>query len=165
MSKYEIRQFTKETLEAAQQRWQGLAGEDEFALEYLPFFDWCHTHMTHKEGDSQAWELFNKDTHQCDAIIDLVNSKNGALTKLLKLYVTPRLWEHNENTREQIIALYVDTFVLVIQKGLLAGAKDVKLYGRTDMMLSMLRSLHAHWAVPKTTAEFQGRFFTVSMAT
>ena len=163
MLKHEIRKFTAISLNAAKVEWRKLAGDDEFTIEYEVFFAWCTSHIEHREGDSQAWELFNVESDQCDAIIELVNGKRGALTKLLKLYVSPRFWEGVGNKRDELLNLYTDTFNLVIAKGLFGGAKDVKLYGRTDLMLGLLRSLHAHWSVDGTTAEFEGRFLKVSI--
>ena len=164
MSKFEIRHFSSESLELAKQRWKNYAGDDEFAIEYEPFFGWCATHITPIEEHSQAWELFNNDSQQCDAIVDIVNSKQGKLHKLLKLYVSPQYWTDTGKHRDEIIKLHIDAFVLAIQKGLLGGAKNVKLYGRSDLMLSILHSIHATWSVPNTTAEFHGRFLTISIA-
>jgi len=163
MAKYEIRQFTRERLEEVRQRWRGIAGDDEFDIEFMSLFEWCETHIEPSEGDSQAWELYNTDTSGCDAIIDMVDSKKGTLSKLLKLFLSPVFWDV-ESKRDQVISLYIDAFVEVIKNGAIKGAQDVKLYGRNDLMLSLLRSIHAHWHVPGTTASFQGRFLTISLA-
>ena len=165
-SKYEIRGFTKSSLTAVENRWRGLAGEDEFASELAGFFQWCHTHIAPKAGDSQAHGLFNKEDESCDAIIELVETTTlGGKTKLLKLITSPHFWQSIDLDRERLITLYTWTFTLVIAKGILGKAKDVKLYARDDLMLSFLRSLHAHWDVPGTKAEFQGRFLTVTKET
>lgn len=163
MAKYKIREFTTERFEEVKERWRGHAGEDEFEIELSGFFDWCVAHLTKVDGDSQAFELYNTDTDACDAIIEMVDSRKGKLTKLLKLLLSPEYWDVEKN-RDQLISLYIDAFVEAIKDGALKGAKDVKLYGRNDLMLSLLRSIHAHWQVEGTSAHFQGRFLTISIA-
>lgn len=162
MAKYEIRELTPDRLIEVRDRWRGIAGDDEFDIELAGLFEWCSSHLKHQEGDSQAWELHNQDSNQCDAIVDLVASRKGALTKLLKLFLSPNLWDVESN-REAVISLYVDAFIEVIKGGLLKGAKDVKLYARNDLMMSLLRSIHAYWHVEGTKAHFQGRFLTISI--
>lgn len=162
MAKYQIRQFTPERLEQVRKRWREIAGDDEFDIEFMGLFDWCQTHIKPSEGDSQAWELYNTDTSGCDAIIDMVDSRKGTLSKLLKLFLSPVFWDV-ESKREEVISLYIDAFVEVIKNGAVKGAKDVKLYGRNDLMLSLLRSIHAHWCVDGANASFQGRFLTISI--
>jgi len=162
MSKYQIREFTPERLKETGQRWRGIAGEDEFDIELSGLFDWCTTHLQPTDGDSQAWELHNTDNGECDAIMEMVDSQKGTLTKLLKLFLTPKLWDVEAN-REAVISLYIDLFVEAIKAGALKGAKDVKLYGRNDLMLSLLRSIYAHWQIEGTKARFEGRFLTISI--
>ena len=162
MSKYKFREFTPARLSETRQRWRGIAGDDEFDIELAGLFDWCEGHLQPMAGDSQAWELHNADSGECDAILEMVDSRKGALTKLLKLFLTPRMWDVEAN-REAVISLYIDAFVEAIMNGALKGAKDVKLYGRNDLMLSLLRSIHAHWQVKGTNAHFEGRFLTISI--
>lgn len=162
MAKYELRQMDTNRLNEIKNRWRGIAGEDEFDIEFAGLFEWCSSHLEPKEGDSQAWELYNTDTAASDAIVELVDSSKGKLTKLLKLFLSPVFWDV-EAKREEVISLHIDAFVEVIKNGVLRGAKDVKLYGRNDLMLSLLRSIHAHWKVEGTNAHFQGRFLTISI--
>jgi len=162
LAKYQLRQIDTHRLDEIRNRWRGIAGEDEFDIEFAGLFQWCSTHLIPQEGDSQAWELHNTDNAECDAIVELVDSKRGALTKLLKLFLSPVFWDV-EARREEVISLHIDAFVEVIKNGVLRGAKDVKLYGRNDLTLSLLRSIHAHWKVEGTNAHFQGRFLTISI--
>lgn len=165
MSKYKIREFTAERLAEVRRQWAGLAGDDEFAIEMAGLFDWCATHIKKQDGDSQAWELYNQDSDRCDAIVEIVDSHHGSLSKLLKLFLTPELWDADDK-REQIRALHLDAYTEVIRSGVHRGAKDVKLYGRTDLMLSILRSIHAHWPAEETGAQasFKGRWLTITLS-
>lgn len=164
MSAYIIREFTKARLSQVRAQWKSVAGEDEFELELGGFFDWCEDHISPCDGDSQAWELYAEKTDSCDAIVELVDSRKGELTKMLKLFVTPEMWDV-EAHRSRIVSLYVDCFTQVIAKGILQGTKNVKLYGRNDLMFSILRSLHAAWPAEetRTQAEVNGRWLTITI--
>lgn len=163
MQRYTIRKFTTDRLETVRQRWEGIAGEDEFALELSGLFQWCSTHVEPSDGDSQALELYSIDADKCDAIVEIVNGRKGKLSKLLKLFPSPSYWDATDRYPE-VVALYAHTFALVIREGLVKGAQDVKLYGRNELMLSILRSLHAHWRTEQTgtTASFSGRWLTIT---
>lgn len=163
--KHEIREFTTDRLKEVRQRWGQIAGSEEFAIELAPFFEWCEAHITQRSGDSHACELYNASTDSCDAIIELVNSPDVKMTKLLKLFVSPELWDVDDK-RDQIVELYVNAFIKVIEAGLVKGTKNVKLYGRTGLMLSILHSIHATWPAKQTgtQASFKGRWLTITLA-
>lgn len=164
MNSHQIRKFTPERLHEVRNAWNSLAGEDEFEIELAPFFDWCQTHIEQHSGDSHACELHNIHTGNCDAIIELVDSPHAKLSKLLKLFISPEMWNVDDK-REQVVNLYVNAFIQVIGDGWVKGAKHVKLYARTSLMLSILHTIHAKWPAERTksTATFQGRWLTLTL--
>lgn len=157
----DLREFSDQRLADVRDRWLAIAGEDEFQVELSPFFAWCATHVQPKTGDSHALELFNAKTGETDAIVEIVNAREGKLHKLLKLIVSPRLWDIDAN-RDEVVSLYASAFSSVIDNGIMEGVNDIKIYGRNDLMRSILRSLHAHWPQDGfgATVKFEGRWLT-----
>lgn len=163
MSKYTLIPFTAESLATARGAWEAIAGTDAFDVEYSTFFDWAGSHIVAKEHDSQAFNLSNNDAGgRTDAIVEVVASRKGALSKLLKVIPSPQFWDVS-NSRQEIITLYVEVFFqVIVSRGLNGEKRTVKLYGRDDDMMSILRSIHSHWALPNTSADFEGRFLTIT---
>jgi hypothetical protein len=162
MSKYQLIPFTNETLEQARGEWEAIAGNDAFDVELSPVFVWVESHMVATPNDSVALCLWNKDIDRIDAIVEVVDSRKGQLSKLLKVIPSPKFWDTN-SSRADIIQLYFEVFFNVITGGGFTASRKVKLYGRDDEMMSLLRSIHAHWAIQNSTAEFEGRFLAISI--
>lgn len=162
MSKYSTLNFTKDLCQAAKREWEDIAGGDAFDLELSPVFSWVETHMDVAPNDSVALCLWNNDSKRTDAVVEIVDSRKGKLSKLLKVIPSPRFWDVN-NVRGEIIQLYTEAFFNVITAGGFGSSRVVKLYGRDDEMMSILRSIHAAWTVSNSTAEFEGRFLAISL--
>jgi hypothetical protein len=162
MSKYTLIPFTEDSLKDAYKKWEAIVGEDAFDLEFSPLFDWAGKHIHETAGDSQAFNLSNNDAARTDAIVEVVTSRKGLMTKLLKIVPSPQFWDIN-NSRNEIIQVYTEVFFNVITKRGTDQSRKVKLYGRDDEMMSILRSLHSVWAIPNSTAEFEGRFLTIAL--
>lgn len=162
---YELRTFTTERLADVRARWLEIAGEDEFEVELAGPFDWCQAHLAPREGDSHALELFNTVTGDCDAILEIVDSRRGTLTKLLKLYVGPEFWEtdNDPDTEARIVELHAEAYGQVIRAGIDRDVRDVKIYGRTDRMYRLLTLLRATWMseLIKWDAVMEGRWLTI----
>lgn len=164
MHRHELRQFTAERLEVVREQWRQLAGEDEFDVELAPLFEWCTTHLSPQTGDSQARELHHIDRDQTDAILEVVDNKRGA--KLLKLYLSPEFWAiDTPSVRTGVARLHATAFVQVIRDGIARGAPLVKIYGRSNLMLSILQDLQTQWASLGTDwdAAMQGRWLAISL--
>lgn len=161
MSNYQLLEFTDATFESTKEAWLKLMDEDAFELEMAPLFGWAKQHMNHADGDSVALRLYDDETGRTDAIVEVVSSRKGQMSKLLKVIPSPRFWDIN-NQRAEILQLYVDAFVNVItSRGFKANHK-VKIYGRDDDMLSILRSIHSAWSFDQSKADFEGRFLTIT---
>lgn len=162
MARYSTIPFDLETLSKIRTSWEELAGNDAFDIEFSPIFSWVETHMTLTDNDSVALCLWNNDCHRAEAIVEIVSSRGGQLSKLLKIVPSPYFWDVNAR-REEIIQLYIEVFFNAITSGGFGRSRKVKLYGRDDEMMSILRSIHAHWAIPNSQAEFEGRFLAISI--
>lgn len=166
MPGHELRQFTPERLEAVRLRWSQLLGEDEFEVELTGLFDWCKEHLVPRDNDSHVLELYDPIRDATDAMVEIVNSKRGAMTKLLKLYVTPEYWPFDDagvELRVQIVELHVAAFVQVLNAGMAEGAHEVKIYGRSRLMHSILLAIEKQWPHETTgwSATMQGRWLAI----
>lgn len=161
MSKYELLNFSAETLIATQQSWAALVDEDEFEVELSPAFEWAETHMNHTDGDSVALQMLNVESKTTDAIIEVVTSRKAQMIKMLKVIPSPDFWDVS-NRRKQIIDLYIGVFMSVITSSGFKSNRKVKIYGRDDAMMSILRSIHSTWSVEKSKADFEGRFLAIT---
>ena len=162
MSKYKLIPFDQTSLHDARNKWEAIAGEDAFDLEFSGFFEWARNHLTQVEGDSIAFNLFNNDALRTDAIVEVVSSRKGKMSKLLKVIPSPMFWDVN-NLRADIVTLYTEAFFQVLMGQGFDSSSTVKLYGRDDEMMSILRSIHSIWTVPNTKVEFEGRFLTFTL--
>lgn len=164
MSNYKLQILNTERLAVIEQEWIELAGEDEFAVELEVFFRWARTHCEKTDGDGYALELRDDDAGHCAAILEVVESRRGALTKLLKLYISPQYWEFSTiEERLEIINMHASAYTELIALGIDSGAEDVKIYGRTDLMLSILKSLQEIWPSSDTgtVAVVEGRWLRI----
>lgn len=162
MARYSTIPFSLENVSAIRKSWEELVGADAFDLEFSPIFSWVETHMGPTSNDSVAWCLWNNDCQRAEAIVEIVSSRGGQLSKLLKVVPSPYFWDVNAH-RVEIIQLYIEVFFTAITSGGFGQSRKVKLYGRDDEMMSILRSIHACWAIPNSQAEFEGRFLAISI--
>lgn len=164
MSQYALTTFTSDQYTSAKAAWENFAGgADVFDVELAPFFCWVETHISPCDGDSVALQLVNKVADdRVDAIVEVVDSRRGVLSKLLKIVVSPQFWNVSD-CRDQIIEIYKEIFTqFATSNTQVARQRKVKIYGRDDDMMSILRSLHSHWSVPNTSADFEGRFLAIT---
>lgn len=161
MSKYKLLDFSSETLASTRQRWMELMDEDAFELELSPAFEWASVHMKHIDGDSVALRMLNSETEMTDAIVEVVTSRKGQMIKMLKVIPSPAFWDV-DNCRKEIIDLYIGVFMSVITSSGFKSNHKVKIYGRDDAMLSILRSIHSIWPVEDSKADFEGRFLAIT---
>lgn len=174
MAKYELRQFTDKEFLDTRENWEKHAGEAEFVSEYGVVFDWAQTHQQYdddKNGESLAYGVFSQRNKHAFAIVDVVSHKKGrsSTTKLLKIYMTPEYWDVASH-QSKVIEIFLCAIVGTIKLSKQASAKTVKLYGRSDQLLSLLHSLHVHMnqhkdKLPGVEASMQGRWLEISSGT
>lgn len=161
--RYELRPFTAERLVEVTSRWTDIAGQEEFEVELGGLFSWCSTHLEHRDGDGYALELYNVTKDKTDAILDVSQGKWGTMTKLLKMYVSPEFWPADEKT-PALLATHAGAYTAFIYQGLGDGVREVKIYGRTEVMLTMLTTLQEMWSSFDTgsAATMQGRWLSIT---
>jgi hypothetical protein len=163
--RHQLRQFTRQRFEAVRDRWRELAGgDDEFDSELAPMFEWCTSHLSPRAGDSQAFELYHVERDETDAILEVIDSRRGA--KLLKLFPSPEFWViDSDEARTRVTELYGGAFAQVIANGIAKGTPLVKIYGRSDPMVTLLQGLQTRWPAEElgSDAAMEGRWLAISI--
>lgn len=167
MEQYELRSLDNARLDEIAAQWKSY-DEDAFAVELATVFAWSREHLKHRDGDGHALELRAESTGHAHAILEMVNSKWGSLTKMLKLWISPELWDPDETTemRDELLELHAAAFVHVIRHGIDGGVDEVKIYARNNVMLDMLVHLRDVWNVRNSgwTASMAGRWLAIARA-
>ena len=147
MTELVLRPLTTDRVSKIADEWSQQVEPDVFESELSLLFSWCSTHTEHVEGDAHAVEVFDTVAGSCEAILEIVNGKGGRMYKLLKLYLSPKYWPlyDAESIAQQILALYAQTLSLVIDKATSDGFKELRIYGRTNDLLDILRSIESNW--------------------
>lgn len=162
--RFQLRSFTHESLSEAARGWEAIAGEDEFEVELSALFDWCATHLTHVDGDAHALELFDTERQETAAILEMVNGKRGAMTKLLKFWPSPEFWkaEGDAELRSRLGWVYAGAFYNVLASGM--SGDEVRIYGRNNTMYTILSELQKMWVGDQTgwDASMQGRWLALN---
>lgn len=168
----QLRPFTDESFVATRENWQAQAGKAEFASEYSAIFSWADTHRDYGEdakvGDSHAYGLFAPKVDTACAMVDVVLHKKGrrGVTKLLKVYITPEYWNVTEH-QDQVLEIFVGAIAGTIALSKQAQSREVKLYGRSQELLSLLHTLHVHLnrnldKLPGIAAAMKGRWLEIT---
>ena len=160
MAKYKLAEFTDSLFNTTKAAWSNLVDDDAYEIEVLTQLQWVESHLVQKDHDSFAMALVNNDSDNVDAIVEIVSSKKGAMVKLLRVILSPEFWDITSK-RDDVINIYLDVFFNFIAANAIQSGSKVKIYGRTDEMMSLLRSIHSNWNVQGGVADFEGRFLTV----
>ncbi|MBV2160511.1 hypothetical protein [Achromobacter denitrificans] len=175
-TKHKLLPFTDETFEATRKDWEAKAGAEEFASEYRLVFDWADANRAYDapaaaSGSSLAYGLFAPKSDCACAVVEVVSHKKGrsGLTKLLKIYITPEFWRVEEH-QDEIIRIYLSAIVETVELSTKVRARTVKLYGRSDSLLSLLHSLHVRLQrdaakLPGLAAAMKGRWLEIIVPT
>lgn len=165
-SEYILRALTAERLMDVAHSWKEISGEDEFEVELSHIFEWCESHLEHKDGDGYAVELYDVRTDSTSAVLELTNARRGALKKLFKLHLSPAFWDADLSmaTRLAVVDLYVAAFFQVISNGVTDGCNEVKIYGRNETMMEIITMLQERWPRDSTgwSASMQGRWLSIA---
>lgn len=162
---FELRTFTLDRLNEVAADWATLAGQDEFDIELAPVFEWCRTHLEHADGDGHALELFDPTTHTTVAILEMVDGHYGQLKKLLRLIVSPEFWNVTTTSSNwnRLVETHTYAYAGVITQGMAGSYTNVKIYGRTDIMMMILTLIKKKWNSigAKGTAHMRGRWLSI----
>lgn len=163
---YQLRLLDSESLDTISEAWANIAGAEEFDVELSFRLESYRKLITDPDGVTEGWALYSPTENRTDAIVQIVEGRYGTLSKLLRLEVSPRYWNSaNDPTRQTgLINLYAEAFVQVIAKGIgKNGTESVKLYGRNDIMMKILRGLEELWPAEGTgwNASLAGRWLVI----
>ncbi len=160
---FKLRPFTAERLVEVASRWTDLAGQEEFEVELGTFFDWCGAHLEHKEGDGYALELYNVTKGKTDAILDVNQGRWGTMTKLIKMHLSPEFWPI-DTVSDDVVKTHAGAYATFISQGLGDGVNEVKIYGRSNVSVTMLTTLQKLWPNYNTgsVATMQGRWLSIT---
>lgn len=157
--KHTLKCFTQKTLESTKDNWRKHAGADEFETEYGLVFEWAAGHIDYAKGshDSLAYGLFSSRSTRAAAIVEVIQRSQvrKGLTKMLKIWITPEHWDASSN-RMQIASLMVDAMLGTIELSTQNRSKTVKIYGRTEQMLSILHTVHTTLSQKIVAGELKG---------
>lgn len=161
----ELKKLTKTHLNKTKKDWQALAGVDEFNIEYGARFALLESWIASGEPATPYALISNG---KVDAIIEIIyTQKNKSpITKLLTVDISPEYWDIDEH-REKVVELHLDAIQhaidLAVMNGMMHGKLlgDLKLYGRTDEQLSLLKSIHAHMNTNVLCGDIKGRWLHI----
>jgi hypothetical protein len=159
---YSLVDFSTITVEEVARQWRELAADaDAYEIELGPLFDFCRANSKERPGHGLMRCLRNDGTSMIDALIETVPAQLRQRTKLLKIWVSPAMWPIDDPaTRERLIRTHAAAYVAVIGEAMTSGLREVKIYGRDDMALSVLTAARDVWDGEKLgwEATLQGRW-------
>ncbi len=141
---YLTEQISDNLLIDTKKSWELVVGVDEFTSEYGALFEWLQTHREYQgaNGDSVAYALVQEGHKVASAFIEVVSSPNrGGLTKLLKVFITPQFWDVADHQTE-VVKIFVMAIKGAIEISNDNGSRTVKIYGRSNSLLSLLHTIH-----------------------
>lgn len=144
---YELRDLDRPRLDMIRNKWSRDAGADEFAVEMGVAFDWAESHLTPSPGNSQALELCEVQADDTKAIVEVIDSREKTLTKILTLYAAPAYWSPDtDKAKDEVAKLYRVALTAMLARGMQPSTMTtIKIYGRTDGALAVLRSVVDAW--------------------
>ncbi|MFY1912754.1 hypothetical protein ACOTB6_14440 [Achromobacter xylosoxidans] len=140
---FPVKKFTQRSLASTRRAWQKMAGA-AYATECAPILQWAEGHVDYSNphtGDSFAYGLFGGESQAAEAILDVVLQKNrGGLTKLLKITVSPEYWAGGAKQHD-MATIFASGIIGTILLSKESQCRTVKIYGRTEELLSILHSV------------------------
>lgn len=164
IDRFELRPMSAQRLREVAVAWTALAGgQDEFEIELGNFFEWCSTHLEVNDAQGYALELYNVTREKTDAILDVNGSEWRRMTKLLKMHLSPEFWPV-DGEGEEVVKTHAGAYATFILGNLSNGVDEVKIYGRTYLMVRMLSVLQNVWHKYNTAsvAKMQGQWLTIT---
>jgi len=160
-----IKPFTAADLSTVAYDWVDRAGSDEFEVELSAVFEWCADHLVPLPGTGHAMQVYNTKHGRTQAILEMVDGKMGTMSKLLKIWVSPEFWpaDRDPSVRTGFKELYAGILVNVIGDGMSKGTEEIRIYGRTEALLTILSALQSEWGVLNSpmSATMEGRWFVL----
>ena len=168
MEKHTLVEASIERLDDIESEWRRLSGDDEFAVEMGIKFSQARADLKSGGSSSRYVEVREVQDGRALAILDMVDASRISTTKLLSVWSSPEYWAEPKSTSEvkqKVAELYSVTFIQVLATSFAGSTVDtVKLYGRTDEMLTILVTLNQVWNGSSAgwSSSMQGRWLVLS---
>ena len=153
-------------LREIQSAWEGEAGADEFQAELGMVFNGIADDLGRKDISNEYLVLKENGTPR--AVLELVDTKRGAMTKLLSLHLSPTYWDSPTHTMLADVYSAAITSVLAVGTARanrsIAGTHEIKIYGRNRELLDILRAINDNWTpTPPIEVSMAGRWLSVTL--
>lgn len=173
---YSLRELLPVRFGEISDKWKEIAGDDEFKSELklpldhiLAMMNAGASQISDLAPDASVLEVYDSFSNEPVAIVDLINSERQQLTKILKFVLSPKFWTQNGQTspRHAIAQIHTDTYTQIIESKMYEGsAQEVKIYGRDDVIFSLLQMIHDNWdSRTGLRVALQGRWLSVTKET
>lgn len=172
---FKLDEFSVETLQQAKRKWLECASSKGLPTsDYEKDFEWAEKRINYQapNGDSLAYAIFDDATKECKAVVDIVVTKGGGAHRWLKMLTVnlrPDLLtdssEPDPNRLEEILSIYINAALGTIQLTKIHRSNVVKLYGRSDAMLTLLASLKSYMSAMSgfaLEATMEGRWLVLT---
>lgn len=171
MAKYELREFTKESLEKTEKAWLGelKKSPDVFPGDVDRMFAFAKQDFDGR--NDKAYGVFADGANIADSIVQIVVTKEGRkFAKMLDCFIRPSIYEKAEvnfddSAMEKVVDIYLASIIGTLRIGGHHKANAIKVYGRTRALLTVLTIVAKHLkeeaAGAKTSIE--GRWLVVKV--
>ncbi|MFC7726182.1 hypothetical protein ACFQW6_13775 [Nocardioides sp. GCM10028917] len=130
-------------------RWRAAAGEEAYEVELVLLFDFCRENRAPRPGHGLVRGLKNESTGSIDAILETVPSPQRGMTKLLKIFVSPEFWPIDESNTdeisEELFEIHLSSYFCILEEATRENLDEVKMYGRSNVSLHLLKLIEKHW--------------------
>ena len=148
-----LEKFTHQSLSEAREKWLADAIKLNFpTIDIEKVFAFAASHIDYEKvvSDSLSYAIFNDETKDCLAVVDIIVSKDNPQNiyiKMLSVDLCPMLIDVLINDRmdriEHVIDVYSQATLGTIMLTSSHNADIVKLYGRSQSMKLLLKSLES----------------------
>ena len=166
---YLINELDRSGFDPIVKHWKQAAGTDEFNSELkIPMehlLELLKPQELSSNNQSVVISVTDSTNDECVALVDVIDTERTGLTKILKFIISPKFWDFEDaEERNNILAnIHIDTYTQVIESKLGNGMQEVKVYGRDDVALAILKSVHDNWPNGERIAvKMQGRWLSVT---
>jgi len=171
-----IDKFNADKLAATRESWINTAESfGMLALEYERMLEMVATHMDYSrsKGDSFAYGIFEKDSDEAIAIVDIVyTSRSGSQVgwlKMLQVSLGPSLAEPQVASNPEKYGQVLDVYLTAIHGTISLTddhkAKVVKLYGRNNELMTLFLALNERLRTTLDSpyhSKMEGRWLVIS---
>lgn len=147
MSKYQLRAFTHKDLEKTHKSWMKDLEDlpDVFPGDIERVFALATQTMADEKENSSSHGVFFDGNDVADGVVQIVVTKKGKkFVKMMDCFIRPRIdkkaMELKEPESSKAIDIYFASIYRTLELGDSHEAQAIKVYGRTDALLSLLKS-------------------------